>query len=123
MSSNSTSRKVISLDKAPHQSFFAENIRIYSNKCLNQAYLILFEGLCYVIRSEMTFFVQPFKFDSDMEKIVYSDQHDNYLALKLKDVRKFSRDHIIFESINRELFADYIMDYCERKNLDEVPFE
>ena len=46
------------------------------------------------------------------------------MALKLRDMRKQDNkwDHIILEMNDRELFADYVMEYAEKEE-DEIIFE
>jgi len=59
----------------------------------------------------------------DITKVIYSERHSKYLALKLRDLRKFGdRDHIVIEVDNREMFADYMMEYAE-KHEDDIVFE
>jgi len=50
--------------------------------------------------------------------------HEKYIALKLCDVRKTNgaRDHVVLQICDRELFADFLMDYAE-KRANEVIFE
>lgn len=59
-----------------------------------------------------------------MSKLIYSEAHQSYIALKLNDVRATNgaRDHIILEICDRELFADFLMAHAE-ENDDEVIFE
>lgn len=58
--------------------------------------------------------MQPINFLDDISKIIYSEKYTVYLALKLRDMRKTQgdRDHLIIEIKDRELFADFVMDYA-----------
>ena len=49
----------------------------------------------------------------DIYKVIYSDNYDSYLALKFREVRKDNNnfDHLVIEVCDRELFADYIINY------------
>lgn len=60
----------------------------------------------------------------DISKVIYSENHEQYLALKLRDMRKQDnlRDHVMLEVNDRELFADFIMEYAEQEE-DEIIFE
>ena len=67
--------------------------------------------------------VKPFHFLNDMSKIVFSERHEKYFALKLRDLKKTGgRDHVVIEIGNRELMADYMIQNAEEKN-DEIIFE
>lgn len=83
----------------------------------------MYEGMCYVIKEDMNFFVKPFEFVRDVDRILFSEDHESYLAIRLSSIKNHNRDHIIFETVDRELFADFVMDYADRKELDEVMFE
>jgi CRISPR/Cas system CMR-associated protein Cmr3 (group 5 of RAMP superfamily) len=67
---------------------------------------------------------RPFSFLDDVQKVIYSEKYEKYLALKLADLRKTegNRDHLIVELTDRELFADFVMEYAEKEE-DEVIFE
>ena len=86
--------------------------------------MIIYEGLCYVISIQeqggqeiYNLFVQPFDLLRDLDRIIYSDTHEHYLAMRLRDIRKVAgqRDHLIFETCDRELLADFVMDYADKK--------
>lgn len=66
--------------------------------------------------------MQPFNFLDDLQKIIYSEIHEKFLALRLRDLRKGNRDHIIIEIKDREILADFIMEYAEQEE-DEIIFE
>ena len=68
--------------------------------------------------------MQPINFLDDITKIIYSEMHMSYLALKLRDMRKTQgdRDLLIIEVKDRELFADFVMDYAQMEE-DEIIFE
>jgi len=74
--------------------------------------------------NKVALLLQPYNFLDDVQKIIYSENHIQYLALKLRDMRKTQgqRDHVIIEVSDRELFADFVMDYAEKEE-DEVIFE
>ena len=90
---------------------------------MTMAHIILYDGMSYIIKPDMSFFVPPFKFVEDVDRILFSEEHENFLAIRLSSIKKQSRDHIIFETVDRELFADFLMDYADRKYLDEIMFE
>ena len=75
-------------------------------------------------RKNASLFCPPFDFLLDMSKIIYSEVHQKYIALKLNDVRSTNgaRDHIVMQICDRELFADFLMGYAEEQD-DEVIFE
>jgi len=66
----------------------------------------------------------PLRFLDEVQKVVYSESFENYLALRLRDMRKTqgSRDNIILQLQDREIFADFVMEYAEREE-DEIIFE
>lgn len=68
--------------------------------------------------------IPPLRFLDEINKVVYSEKYENYLSLRLRDMRKTqgSRDNIIIEVSDRELFADFIMEYAESEE-DEIIFE
>lgn len=111
--------ELIPLKDAPDKSFYSEQIKIYMDKMLIDTVLILHEGFVFIIQIGETvqttrLLIQPFNFLTDVQKIIFSDDQENFLALRLRDMRKTNnRDHIIFELKDRELFADYVMDYAE----------
>lgn len=58
-----------------------------------------------------------------MSKIIYSEKHQNYLAIKLRDISKHEgRDHVILEVGDRELMADFMMAHAEVEE-DDIVFE
>ena len=58
---------------------------------------------------------KPINFLDDVQKVIYSEKYEKYLALKLADLRKTegNRDHLIVELSDRELFADFVMEHAE----------
>lgn len=68
--------------------------------------------------------MQPFSLLDDLNRVIFSETYDKFLALKLRDMRKTSgnRDHLVFELKDRELFADFVMEYAEDEE-DEILFE
>lgn len=96
---------------------------------LKDIVLILNEGFVYLIAVGDTvqatrLLIQPFNFLDDVSKVIFSDNQEHYLALRLRDMRKTqgNRDHVIFELKDRELFADFVMAYAEKEE-DEIIFE
>lgn len=67
--------------------------------------------------------MKPLDLWNQVEKIMFSDKYRQYLCIKLRDVRQQNRDHVIFETVDRELIADYIIDYSDKLNLPELVFE
>ena len=67
---------------------------------------------------------KPINLLDDVTKIIYSEMKEKYLALKIRDIRtqdeKF--DHCIMVLNDREVFADFLMDYAEQED-DEIIFE
>lgn len=93
--------------------------------------MIIFEGIVYLVQYNGTgkgksasLFCPPFDFLMDVSKIIYSEVHQKYIALKLNDVRSTNgaRDHLVIQICDRELFADFLMAYAEEQD-DEVIFE
>ena len=60
----------------------------------------------------------------DLKKVKFSDMKDKFLALEIIDTRKQDSkfDHFIFVLNDREIFADYIIEYAETME-DEIFFE
>ena len=119
----------VPLKDAPEKSFYTERIKIFQNQLLNDALIILYGGLVYLFQIDdkwhkAALVLPPYNFLDDLQKVIYSENHIQYLALKLRDMRKTQgqRDHVIIEVADRELFADFVMDYAEKEE-DEVIFE
>lgn len=114
----------VSLKDAEPQTYYAENVKIYANKALRSAYLVVYDGIVYfmlvqeqVSQINYSFFIEPFSLLDDLDRIIYSDTHEHYLAMRISDIRKVNgvRDHIVFETCDRELLADFVMDYADKK--------
>ena len=105
---------------------FSDAVRLYQNKKMKDLILLILQGNIYLIQERETAVsmqFKPFNFLDDITKIIYSERHTRYLALKLRDLRKFGdSDHLVIEVGNRELLADYMMEYAE-KHEDDVVFE
>lgn len=118
------------VEAEPHH-FYSEKIKIYANKTLREALMMVFEGYVYLVHIDektgdlaAAAAMQPFHLVQDLSKIIHSEKHEQYLALKIRDMRIFSntRDHLMIEVHNRELFVDFVMEYAEFDE-DEVAFE
>lgn len=58
--------------------------------------------------------MKPLHFLDDVSIIIYSEKHKNCFAFKIRDLKKFGyRDHVIFETKDRELLADFMIEYAE----------
>ena len=78
--------------------------------------LVIFNGIVYIMQKDqnLDMIVKPFHFLNDMSKIVFSERHEKYFALKLRDLKKTGgRDHVVIGIGNRELMADYMIQYAE----------
>ena len=91
--------------------------------------MVMYQGLLFIIQiddysKQLSLLLPPLNFLDEIQKVVYSEKFHNYLALRLRDMRKTqgSRDYLIIEIADRELFADFIMEYAEREE-DEIIFE
>ena len=90
--------------------------------------MVILQGNIYLMQErdnykDIVMHSKPFNFLDDITKIIYSERHTRYLALKLRDLRKYGdSDHLVIEVKNRELMADYMMEYAE-KHEDDVVFE
>ena len=119
----------VELKDAAPKSFYSENIKFYSNKMLMEIIMVLYKGFIHLIQIDeksqlATPYMQPINFLDDITKVIYSEKHTTYLALKLRDMRKTQgdRDHLVIELKDRELFADFVMDYAAIEE-DEIIFE
>lgn len=67
---------------------------------------------------------KPINLLDDIGKVIYSELREKYLAFKLRDMKKQENkfDHLILVLNDRELFADFVIDYAEKEE-DEVIFE
>ena len=92
--------------------------------------MFIYQGVIYFLLKDpktksikLDTLVKPFNFLNDVSKVVFSNRFRNYLAIKLRDMRKFGdRDHVIFELEERELLADYMMEYAFDEE-DDMIFE
>jgi len=68
--------------------------------------------------------VEPFHLLDDLTKVIYSDEFENFAALRLKDLRKTDgkQDHFIVVLDNSKLFANFVMCYAEQEE-DDFLFE
>jgi hypothetical protein len=121
--------KLVEFKDAAENALYSEAIKVYFNRKITEALLVLFEGLLFLFqlddsKSKVTLMFRPFSFLDDVQKVIYSEKYEKYLALKLADLRKTegNRDHLIVELTDRELFADFVMEYAEKEE-DEVIFE
>lgn len=121
--------KLVEFKDAAGNALYTEAIKIYFNRNITEALLVMFEGFLYLFqldetKSKLKLLFNPFNFLDDVQKVIYSEKYDHYLALKLTDLRKTegNRDHLIIEVQDRELFADFVMEYAEKEE-DEVIFE
>ena len=114
----------------PHH-FYTERIKMYANKTLKEVLMMIFEGYVYLVHIDertgdlaASTAMPPFHLVQDISKIIHSEKHEQYLALKIRDMRIFgnTRDHLMIEVGNRELFVDFVMEYAEFDE-DEVAFE
>ena len=116
------------LGQASRKSVFSEMINVYINKTLKEALLVIYNGIVYLLQKDheskfTNLIVKPCHFLDDVSKIIYSERHETYLAFRLRDLKKNQgRDHIILEIKNRELLADYMIQYAEDSE-DEIIFE
>lgn len=115
--------------KADEKQFYSESIKIYNNRLTKSHFMIMYLGLLYLIQvdevtKKLSLMIPPLRFLDEINKVVYSEKYENYLSLRLRDMRKTqgSRDNIIIEVSDRELFADFIMEYAESEE-DEIIFE
>ena len=124
-------RQTIEIDikNADSKQFYSENVKIYSNRMVKDHIMVMYEGLLYIIQidditKKLTLMMPPLRFLDEVQKVVYSESFENYLALRLRDMRKTqgSRDNIILQLQDREIFADFVMEYAEREE-DEIIFE
>ena len=97
-------RQTIEIDikNADSKQFYSENVKIYSNRMVKDHILIMYDGLLYIIQIDditksLTLMMPPLRFLDEVQKVVYSEKFENYLALRLRDMRKTqgSRDNII----------------------------
>ena len=121
--------KLVEFKDAAENALYSEAIKVYFNRKITEALLVLFEGLLFLFqlddtKSKVKLMFRPFNFLDDVQKVIYSEKYEKYLALKLADLRKTegNRDHLIVELTDRELFADFVMEYAEKEE-DEVIFE
>jgi hypothetical protein len=126
---NDRSAKLVELKDAEEKSFYSELVKVYINRSLKESILLIYSGTIYFVQLNDTtksasLLVQPFSLLDDLNRVIFSETYDKFLALKLRDMRKTSgnRDHLVFELKDRELFADFVMEYAEDEE-DEILFE
>ena len=68
--------------------------------------------------------VKPVSLLNDVTKILYSESEEQYLAIRLRDIKKQDglRDHLIIQLKDRELLADFVLEYAALHE-DDVIFE
>ena len=114
-----------SLQHSAPKSVYSEAVKIYINKTLKEAYLVIYNGIMYFIQKDATqpIQVKPFHFLDEVTKIIYCEQFPNYLAVKLRDMKKHgNRDHVIFEVGNKDLIVDFLVEFAEGEE-DDIIFE
>lgn len=107
-------------DGVGKQQVYSENIKIYQNRKLLDCLMIINEGAIYLIQKDKLL-LQPFSFLSDIVKVRFSETFESYIALKIKDLKKFQcRDHVILDLKDRRLLADFMLDYAQQKEDDVI---
>ena len=106
------------LSTAGPKEVYSENVKYVYNKVLKEATILVFKGYIYLFQLDeknSMMVTKPINILDDMSKIIYSEKKDRYLALKIRDMRKQDNkfDHLILELNDRELFADFAMEYAE----------
>ena len=58
--------------------------------------------------------IKPVHLLDDVTKVLYSDNEEEYLAFRLRDIKKQDglRDHLIVQLKDRELLADFVLEYA-----------
>lgn len=121
-------KQLCDLKSATDKEIYSENIKYYTNKQLKEVLLLVFRGYVYLLQAgEGNMFqmvIKPVNLLDGVSKIVYSEIKEKYLALKLRDMRKQDNkfDHVILSVNDREVFADFVMEYAEQEE-DEIIFE
>jgi len=77
-----------------------------------------------VLPKSVKIMVDPFHLLDDLTKIIYSEQFENFVGLKLKDLRKTQgkNDHVILILNDAKVFANFVMCYAEQEE-DDFVFE
>jgi len=83
----------INLATADSKQFYSENVKIYSNRMVKDHIMLMYLGLLYIIQidevtKKLTLLMPPLRFLDEVQKVIYSETFDNYLALRLRDMRK-----------------------------------
>lgn len=107
------------------KSVYSEAVKLYVNKTLKEALLVVYNGIMYFVAADpaQALQVKPFHFLDEVSKIIYCEQFPNYLAVKLRDMKKHGyRDHVIFEVGNKDLLVDYLVEFAEGEE-DDIIFE
>lgn len=92
--------------------------------------IIIYRGILYLIQHDedntnhkLLLNFKPVHILDDISKVVNSDVHKDYFALKLRDLKKNGyRDHLILDYPKRELLFDFMVDYSYQ-NDDDIIFE
>ena len=89
--------------------------------------MVIFRGYLYLFsftEQTQSMVIKPVHILDDVTKVIFSEQNESSLALKMRDFRKQDSkfDHLIIEVKNRELLTDFLMEYAEL-NEDEIIFE
>lgn len=100
---------------------------MYVNKQFKDVLLVMFKGYLYIFQNQNNIYnmiVKPISLLDDVNRIIYSEHKEQYLALKIRDMKKQDNkfDHLILMVKNRELFADFVILYADQED-DEIIFE
>ena len=84
---------MVELKDAEENSFYSEIVKVYINRSLKEAVILIYSGIIYFIQLNDTtkaasLLVQPFSLLDDLNRVIFSEVYDKFLALKLRDMRK-----------------------------------
>ena len=84
---------MVELKDAEEKSFYSEIVKVYINRSLKEAVILIYSGIIYFIQMNDTtkaasLLVQPFSLLDDLNRVIFSEVYDKFLALKLRDMRK-----------------------------------
>jgi hypothetical protein len=84
---------LVELKDAEEKSFYSELVKVYINKSLKESILLIYSGIIYFIQlndstKAASLLVQPFSLLDDLNRVIFSEAYDKFLALKLRDMRK-----------------------------------
>lgn len=118
---------IYNLKSAKTQEMYSDNIKYYTNKSLKEVLMVIFRGFVYLLSYQNDVYspvIKPINILDDIGKIVYSELFEKYLAFKIRDMKKQDNkfDHLILVLNDRELFADFVIDFADREE-DEIIFE